>query len=972
MILDYSFNKRQRTLSVSYIDDDGSKKILKFNSNRFKTYYFTPNGKYTNWDGAKCDEKWTENPSIFDLKTFFMEMDDKYKNLITKKTFPKLYTWDIEVAADSNGDFCEVSDASSPITTISVVNPTFNTIVLSTREMSEEEQQWCSDQFDNYLDNTAFYQRIKPNTKPKFKYICFRTEKDMLEFFLKNIVAKVPILAGWNCILFDWQYITNRISKYYPELSINSSSCTGVVNRKRYRDIRGDDVALPMPEHTVILDMMDVVDREDFSVLPIKESMSLNYIADASMGIKKIEYKGTLDDLYKSDYPRYVYYNAIDSILVQLINYRFKTMDHIYLYSLYCMEKIDRCFSKIAVTESLVFQDFYKHGLKIVYQDNDRPERSRLVGAYVKKPIPGIHNFVCCNDFASLYPSTIRTCNISFENYIGAFWDEEKLKPYLQNPKYIVVGPSVFENKGSSKDPCPGYMLYTFLDEERLKPYRNDPNYFISVNGCVYRNDKDYAFRRIQSTLKATRDHDKYLGKKATATIIADIKHVLDDKKPNNIYKEEIIEFNKSLGYDITSSSQLEKYTKDELREMLRKMEAEAVYLDSNQLAMKLLMNSMYGGCSHIAFYWYNMNIANDITGESRNLTHTMEHHISEFWLDNWLKMKDLHKSLGIEIDENEAKKALENAPLITEDIDKDAYHKQSFVYACYGDTDSLYLCYEPLLKTIKGYKNMSVDRLRDIIVDINTKFLDKHNKEFIADYYAKRFGKSVHDFELEVIMLSGIWLDVKKRYAGIELWKDGECYDLDKLEMKIKGLEMIKSSFPALSRKQLTEIVRYMLETSTQPYLIQRLNKLTREKYDEFMNANVESVSGSVRVNGYHKYCISDDGNNPAPIFADKCPWNVRALASYNYLINKYHHTNQNMSGGQFKWYVIKNDNRNDVENYFAYDASNYPEWAIKEAPINRRAMFQKTVLDPINRLFEANNMPLLNIDGSIQMSLF
>ena len=76
---------------------------------------------------------------------------------------------------------------------------------------------------------------------------------------------------------------------------------------------------------------MEIIEQEDKKVLPMKESMKLDYIASASMGIHKIEYTRTLDDLYRNDYGRYVFYNSIDSVLVQLINYRFKTLDHIWL-----------------------------------------------------------------------------------------------------------------------------------------------------------------------------------------------------------------------------------------------------------------------------------------------------------------------------------------------------------------------------------------------------------------------------------------------------------------------------------------------------------------------------------------------------------------------------------------------------------------------------------------------------------------
>jgi hypothetical protein len=99
-------------------------------------------------------------------------------------------------------------------------------------------------------------------------------------------------------------------------------------------------VKLAIPKHTVMLDMMDVISTHDYVVMPIKESMSLDYIASESLGVNKIQYDGTLSDLYYGDYKKYVFYNAIDSVLVQLIDKRFKTLQNIYTQALYCRERI--------------------------------------------------------------------------------------------------------------------------------------------------------------------------------------------------------------------------------------------------------------------------------------------------------------------------------------------------------------------------------------------------------------------------------------------------------------------------------------------------------------------------------------------------------------------------------------------------------------------------------------------------------
>lgn len=970
MILDYNYSKKKRNLSISYITESGGKKVLNFNVDKFKTFYSTPNGKYENWDGSKCDIKYTENPSKFDIKTFIEEMNPRYKKLLEGRTAPKVYTFDIETKLNENRDFPEPSLAREEITTISIVSPELNCIVLGTRKLDEAGESYLRENFINYLNNVNFFKTLNL-PQPYVRYIYFEREEDMLKYFLQ-MVAQIPVLSGWNCIQFDWNYITHRIRNYFPNLSIVLSSCIQSLVTKNFTNQRGDNIDLPMPQHTVIIDMMDVMDM-DIAVMPIKESKSLEYISSETpgLGIHKIEYDGDLQDLYESDYPRYVFYNAIDSILVQLINYRYKTLDNIYTQALYCHTKIQDCFSKIALSEALVFLDFYNRGVKVVYDKDRREERGRLLGAYVKNPIPGLHSFVTCNDFASLYPSTIRTCNLSYENFVGAFYDKKKLAKYeMDIAHYIVIGPNVFTNKGTVAKPELGDFVDKFIDENALIPYKDNPKYFISVNGCVYKNDKDYSFRRIQAQLKSNRDRDKYLAKQLKATVSYDTKHIIEKSQiEDRVYNKNICNYLSKMGYDIKCSQDI--YKLPDMNKFYKELEGEISYLFSSEQAMKLLMNSMYGGSSHIAFYWFNIHLANDITGESRNLIHKMEHHIPDFWRNNWLKLKDLHKQLGIEVDEKKALEVLDDCKMQWDD--PEAYHEKSWVIPVYGDTDSLYLSYAPLLKTIKGYENMSIEQKRDIIVRLNTEFMDNHNCEYIKEYYGTRFGQSVHEFELETLNYSGCWIDTKKRYAQILLWKDGEKYDIDSLPLKIKGLEMIKSSYPKQAREGLKRVVRFMLENPEDPYLIQRLNILVQEEKQKFYNANIEDICLNQKVNGYTKYILDDTNTETGLKVGPKTPAGVQALGMYNWLRNTKKLPGDPIYSGKVKMYTIKNNNKKGIERSFAYVSQHYPKWADQYAPIDRAKMFEKTFLDPLNRITNGSmGLEPLKIDGYIQTTLF
>ena len=988
MILDYDYNRDKKQFSISFIKPDGNKEVKHFdNIQKFLTYYYKPDGPFRTWDEARADIKYTYNPSRFDLKEFIYNLDPSIQQELDGKVFPKLYSWDIETRLKSGphgevgqGDFTDPVVADEPIHTISLVSPNMNGVVMGDKPLSEEDLQWIKDQFHQYLQSIPFFRTL--NLKlPDFRYVYFDKEENMLRFFLENVVAKVPILAGWNSIGYDWCYLTSRIRNFYPNLSVSLGSITRTTRYEQFTNMKEETIKMPHPVHTLILDMMEVIDSEDTQVLPMKENMNLDYISHEALGANKVEYDGNLEELYINDFRRYVFYNLIDSILVQLNDKKFKSMDHIYLYSLYAKERIGKCFSKIALTEALIFRHFRQHNIKIVYENKEQVERGRLVGAYVKMPVAGLWELVCCNDFSGLYPTTGIVTNVSFENFVGTFYDEEKLAPYRRDmANYIVVCASVYRNKGTITKPELGECIGTWLDEKSLAPYRADKNYFVSVNGHVYRNDKDYTLKTVWNNLRIERAQSKYLSKKLDAHIANDIAHILRCYKDHpelgikelnhsvlNKYDESEINQLKELGYNFTSGEDLVNFTPAELKDMERIIKTEITYLANLEQAIKLMMNSMYGGTSHQAFYWFNIALANDITGEGRNLTHHMERHLNEFWRNAWQThpaLAQIREELGLKLKPDKVVDGILAAS-----------HDNSLVTCVYGDTDSLYLSYKDLIDTIEGSEQLTLKDKLKIILKINTEFLDKHNEEHLRDYFLSRHARpetaGLEKFELETVNKRGIWLkETKKRYAQILLWKEGKFYDMDDLPIKVKGLEVIKSSYPTLSRDQLKKMVRFLLEYDGK-YLTQELNLMSQQFRKQFGEAYIDDICQNIKINGYMSKCL-DDKNPKGPVLKKGATANVKALALYNWLNNTKKLGSEPIYGGKLKIYTIQGSSKKKGDIYFAYEGTRYPKWASRYAPVDTNRMYEKFVLDPINRILGSANLPLLRIDGSIQLGLF
>jgi hypothetical protein len=147
----------------------------------------------------------------------------------------------------------------------------------------------------------------------------------------------------------------------------------------------------------------------------------------------KIKYEGTLQQLYERDYEMYYFYNAVDSLLVLLIHYRLKCLQSPAALSSVTLVPLLKSLGQVALTTANVFYEFYLDGKHVVYKRGDLPNKEPYEGAFCGC-VPGHYTFCVCDDFASLYPSQIRTCNLSFENYVRNFVGPDSFGRYTEIP----------------------------------------------------------------------------------------------------------------------------------------------------------------------------------------------------------------------------------------------------------------------------------------------------------------------------------------------------------------------------------------------------------------------------------------------------------------------------------------------------------------------------------------------------------
>jgi DNA polymerase elongation subunit (family B) len=164
---------------------------------------------------------------------------------------------------------------------------------------------------------------------------------------------------------------------------------------------------------------MDLYSNWDRTV-SVKENNQLNTAAMQTIGVGKIKYDGGLQQLYEDDYQKYLYYNAVDSILVYLIDQKLKTLQVVLTLSNICKISFYKAGSPVAITESLIARNLLAGGkvMAVKPYQKEKEKNEQYTGAFVKQPVVGKHRAVACFDFASLYPSIMRQFNISPDSFI--------------------------------------------------------------------------------------------------------------------------------------------------------------------------------------------------------------------------------------------------------------------------------------------------------------------------------------------------------------------------------------------------------------------------------------------------------------------------------------------------------------------------------------------------------------------------
>ncbi len=346
-----------------------------------------------------------------------------------------------------------------------------------------------------------------------------------------------------------------------------------------------------------------------------------------------------------------------------------------------------------------------------------------------------------------------------------------------------------------------------------------------------------------------------------------------------------------------------QEYQNETDTEKKKELEKKIAKYNNIQLAKKVSLNSAYGALGSQYFRFYDLRMA---------LAVTLAGQLSIRWIENKLN-EYLNKLLKTEED-----------------------------YVIASDTDSIYLNLASLVDTV--FQSGSEDHAKII------SFMDKVCEDKIQPYIDKSYQELadyIHAYQQkmemkrEALASRGLWT-AKKRYVLNVYNNEGVQYKEPK--MKVMGLEMVKSSTPAIIRERMKETIKLII-TGTET----ELHNYIEDFRKHFNGLPAEEVSFPRGCNGLSNY------SDPLTLYKKGTPIHVKGAILYNHYLKEKKLTKKYpfvQDGDKLKFTYLKMPNP-FKDTVISYPSRLPPEFGLQEF-IDYELQFEKTFLEPIKTILD------------------
>jgi len=403
---------------------------------------------------------------------------------------------------------------------------------------------WYHDKHITYVLDPAV--AFKDSNKTvKENCVLFKTERELVSKFISDLKELDPdIITGWYADGFDIPYIINRCKK----LGINAQTMS------RFGEVEIEYATNRI--HLAGYIVLDLLFLYQMYTYVRQESYTLDFIGNLELGEGKLGKGYNFSKMFFDDPDEAIRYNQQDVAILPKLDKKLKHIAFQNEIRKVCKCDFNSSRSSLGQLDSLIVSFLKEKGLSSKASDMTKKD-VKFEGAFVKEPIPGIHNFLVDLDATSLYPSTIITYNLGLNTFVM------KCEDFTNGYHLAYDMDGLPEKINVIIDPTFEKKKITVTKDQLIKKIQ-DEDLVCTINGC---------FMKTHSKEKS--------------------------------FYSEILEF-------LLQSRKV--YKKKMFEEKQAGNEEQRQLFDQRQNAMKILANSLYGILGNDVYRFFNTDLARAIT----------------------------------------------------------------------------------------------------------------------------------------------------------------------------------------------------------------------------------------------------------------------------------------------------------------------------------------------------------------------
>jgi DNA polymerase elongation subunit (family B) len=539
----------------------------------------------------------------------------------------------------------------------------------SESELAEERINLitCWSSTDNIFHTFGLEHDFKSTIKDVI-YVQCQDEEELLEQFISYVERyRHDIWSGWNSSNYDIPYLVNRILRLMDNVDVTTHK-----NLLHLTKEKSDKETKESIQHQIYeieekffnikrLSHFGVVEKSvkmskdpftkemkpsmiytiegvtDYDYLKLdkqfgqhkRDSYKLDNVAFDEVGERKVEYDGTLKQLYTNDWKTFVEYNIQDVRLLVKMNMKLNYIPQAITLSYKCHCTFKDNFGTVQKAEAAAYNFLYKDNIILddrrsqeEFDDENSEEDDKIPGGFVTHKDDlrrGKHKWVADFDVESLYPSLMRGLNVSYETKVAELkYNSDKNVFELDDGEEVYVVTDSDQKKFTAK---------------QVVDYIKKNDFHVSSRKIVFKNSKTHRGVLVKML-------DMWFAQRKA------------DKKLSGEYRQKALDlFNKvedtAGGVAISESKVVKHMTQEQAAEYNEYMRLFGVHYNL-QWSCKILLNSIYGCLASKFSRFYGQELASSVTLSGQTVIKHNGNMLNDFFNNEFFDMPVVKKNFPV------------------------------------------------------------------------------------------------------------------------------------------------------------------------------------------------------------------------------------------------------------------------------------------------------------------------------------